>query len=146
MSLSYNRSKKAQVIHDYKLTTLGPYCRDQAWELGPLQLAFEQMPPVLLEALCVKSSIVSSLLTPEDLIPSSRGLKAEINGRGVVLVSLIWASSFETPYHLSDWGLNSSSHCEFCCPAAPFQTWGRKSWACAKSWLWLDFPSGVNLA
>lgn len=71
--------KKQKSLMTKKLTTLMPYNREQV--LGHFQLAFEQ-----------KIFWVSNLLTPEDLIPNSRG--AGIKGRALLLTSLIWAFIF----------------------------------------------------
>lgn len=118
------------------LTALVPCNGDQARVLGHFQLAFEQMPPVLLEA----SFRVSSLLTPEDLIPTSRGPRAEIKGRGSVF------NPFNLDLHLLRLHIisqiqgstaaavsGSFAPVQLHCQAAPFQTGGRTSWACAKT-------------
>lgn len=71
--------KRQKSLMTTKLTTLMPSNRDQV--LGHFHLAFE-----------LKIFWVSSLLTPEDLIPNSRG--AEIKGRALLLIPLIWPFIF----------------------------------------------------
>lgn len=71
--------KRQKSLMTTKSTTLMPCNRDQV--LGRFHHAFE-----------LKIFWVSNLLTPEDLIPNSRG--AEIKGRALLLISLIWAFIF----------------------------------------------------
>lgn len=128
--------KKQKSLMTTKLITLMPCKRDQV--LGHFQLAFEQ-----------KIFWVSNLLTLEDLILNSRG--AGIKGRALLLRPLIWAFIFWQsawpPLRLRvQWQQQPRDALLLCSQAEMLQTWGRKSWACAKTWVWLDSPSGVNSA
>lgn len=95
MPLSYNRSKKAQVIHDYQPDNFNAQLQGPGKYATPLSAFFFWTYASSFAGGILREKFQSSsLLTPEDLIPSSRGLRAEIKRRGLFLIPLIWAFIF----------------------------------------------------